>query len=360
MITEDSIRQRFKQGEQFNFAACRLPFSDTIYFFYSDRPCKLTRLQYQADSRTDFIFSHYAAGNQAYHMQASLMYKNDAPIYGWDAKLMPVEKPLFTTNNFEADENFYKRYVSDIITDIEQEDTDKVVAARALRRALPDSFSHSNFFFQLLQQYPHAMVYYVNHAEWGCWCGATPEMLLTATENKLQTMSLAGTMPAHSKEAWGEKELQEQAMVTDFIEQIFEKYQLTIQINQTSELVSGKIKHLCTQLESKTDEEWLTQKFHKLLADLNPTPAVCGIPQFNASVFIGKHEKLERRFYSGFLGISAPKHIQLYVNLRCMEIGLQDALLYAGAGITAYSSPTKEWQETINKLMVLGSIINDV
>lgn len=358
MITEDLIRQRFKQGAHYNFAACRLPNSDKVYFFYADRVAKLARLTYETEGLCDFVFSPYAAGCQAYIMQAGAVFVNDELLHGNISDLQPVIKSIAEPVNFEAHSEFYTTYVNAIVSYIENDGADKIVAARAVNQKLSDSFNHAHFFITLLQQYPHAMVYYVNHAEWGCWFGATPELLMHAAGNEIATMSLAGTMPADSKAAWGEKELQEQAMVTDFLEQIFEQYKLPVVFSENSEITSGAIKHLCTQLKVKTGSDKLVKLFHKILADINPTPAVCGFPQFDASVFIGKHEKLERRFYSGFLGIKQANSMDLYVNLRCMEVGTKSAILYAGAGITNYSSPTKEWNETNNKLKVLGSLIN--
>jgi isochorismate synthase len=82
------------------------------------------------------------------------------------------------------------------------------------------------------------------------------------------------------------------------------------------------------------------------------------LPQFEASLFISQNEQLERRFYSGFIGLLKPKETHLYVNLRCMELGATQALLYAGAGITEDSNPEDEWNETQRKMNVLGRLIH--
>lgn len=356
MMQEDLIRQRFSEAKDLNFAACRLPNSDKVYFFYSDNSAQLRRLDFK-HQQADFVFSPYSAGSQTYFMQSSVVYVNEQCLFGNLNTLKKVEREIKDINNFEADETFFANYVNQIIDTIRADKLDKVVAARCAKVALPKTFHHADFFTQLLNQFSNAMIYYINHAELGCWCGASPEVLLYAENESLSTVALAGTMPINTNESWSEKEKEEQYMVTDFIEQVFDKFKLDYKKQDTSEFVAGNIKHLYTPINASTSQDWLNQKFHRLLGELNPTPAVCGIPQFDASIFIGKHEKLERRFYSGFGGIVNNNSIHLHVNLRCMEIGKQNAILYAGAGITEHSNVKNEWEETDRKLNVLGKII---
>jgi isochorismate synthase len=92
----------------------------------------------------------------------------------------------------------------------------------------------------------------------------------------------------------------------------------------------------------------------ELLLKLHPTPAVGGIPKNASLEFIKANEGYDREFYSGFLGPMDPKKgSRLYVNLRCLQLLEKDALLYAGAGITAGSNPESEWDETEHKLRTL-------
>ncbi|MGV3639265.1 MAG: chorismate-binding protein, partial [Adhaeribacter sp.] len=66
----------------------------------------------------------------------------------------------------------------------------------------------------------------------------------------------------------------------------------------------------------------------------------------------------DRAYYSGFLGpVQVDGESHIYVNLRCMQLFEQAALLYAGAGITAESEPEKEWLETDMKMDTMYRII---
>ena len=91
-----------------------------------------------------------------------------------------------------------------------------------------------------------------------------------------------------------------------------------------------------------------------MLELLHPTSAVCGMPKSSAADFIKKYENGNREFYSGYLGpVNHQKEIHLFVNLRCMQLLKNTAILYAGAGVTEDSNPEKEWLETALKMNTL-------
>jgi isochorismate synthase len=96
-----------------------------------------------------------------------------------------------------------------------------------------------------------------------------------------------------------------------------------------------------------------------MLQLLHPTSAVCGMPKEPALQFILDNEKHSRAFYSGFLGpVNVASETHIFVNLRCMQIYTDKAVLYAGAGITADSDPQKEWEETELKCLTLLNVFN--
>ena len=97
-----------------------------------------------------------------------------------------------------------------------------------------------------------------------------------------------------------------------------------------------------------------------MLALLHPTSAVCGLPKEPALQFILENEGFDRSYYSGFLGpVNSATGTHLYVNLRCMELLEKEAILYAGAGITAESNPEKEWQETQHKMQTMRRVLSN-
>jgi isochorismate synthase len=212
----------------------------------------------------------------------------------------------------------------------------------------------------LCKKYPSAFVYLLNTAESGCWAGASPEMLLCADNQTARTVAIAGTQitteKALNEYRWTTKEIEEQAIVSDFVKQTLknakvEKFEKTAEFN----CQAGNLIHLKTAFSFSAKQLKHRGKF---LSILHPTPAVCGYGKRAAQDFIAANEKHLRKYYSGFLGIlNFDNRTDLFVNLRCAQIIENQIVLYAGAGITAQSVPENEWLETENKLQTLLQII---
>jgi isochorismate synthase len=362
-MNETLIRQRFNQAAatKVNFAAVRLPNSSEIHFLYNHEQPKLLQVNMLTEGAPQFVCSPYSAGNLAYILEAETYYLNDTLMMG--SELASTEQQVQfdvpnSISNFFADQPFYETYVEHGVKAITQNRVDKVVAARCESVSFKGEFDAAGFFANLTEEYPQACVYFFYLKDQGCWCGATPEKLITVSKGVLETVALAGTLPHDSTEDWSEKEHDEQNMTEFFIEEAFKGLKLTgIRKTEVETIDAGTVKHLRSTISWKPKSAVLRQKFAKLLGVLNPTPAVCGLPQFEASIFISKNELLERRFYSGFMGLLQPNETNLYVNLRCMEIGKTNALLYAGAGITEDSNPTAEWKETATKMKTLKRLL---
>jgi isochorismate synthase len=198
----------------------------------------------------------------------------------------------------------------------------------------------------------------------GTWLGASPELLLSLSDYTLSTVALAGTqgysagLPL-SAVRWGAKEMEEQALVSDYIRQFFHQLGLPQFIEDGPRTVSaGNVAHLQTRFEIKLAPVQLLHLANQILNELHPTSAVCGMPKQEALSFILKNEKYHRAFYSGFLGpIHMQQQSELFVNLRCMQLKRDRAVLYVGAGITQDSTPELEWEETVLKSNTLLAIL---
>jgi isochorismate synthase len=95
-----------------------------------------------------------------------------------------------------------------------------------------------------------------------------------------------------------------------------------------------------------------------MLQLLHPTAAVCGMPLEPALQFLEANEGYDRGFYAGYLGpVNVNEGTDLFVNLRCMQMSGNQAVLYAGAGVTIDSLPEKEWAETEMKFNTLLNVI---
>ena len=254
----------------------------------------------------------------------------------------------------------------------------KVVLSRSETVSLSDNNPFS-IFKNLLKNYASAFVYCWYHPKIGLWLGATPETLVKIEGQRFSIMALAGTQNYKGSldVKWHDKELQEQQYVTDFILDSIESTIDNIQISPVETVKAGNLLHLKTRIWGMLKPNAISLK--DLLYCLHPTPAVCGLPKLEAKAFILEHEHYNRAFYTGFLGelnldvISAPRSgkrnienrayasvknsTQLYVNLRCMQLKANNAIIYVGGGITKSSNPESEWEETVSKSLVIKKVL---
>lgn len=235
----------------------------------------------------------------------------------------------------------------------------KVVLSRLLRneRAARSNANTLALWSKLVEKYTHAFVYLFVSRKWGTWMGATPERLVVKKNGVFHTVSLAGTQKNESASAhmlWGEKEMQEQKVVTDFMLNALVSNGFTdIQTEGPFTHQAGPVAHLKTDISFGG-----THSLDQVLEVLQPTPAVCGFPRKEALAFIREHEEHSRALYAGAIGIrSATEEHRVYVNLRCMRLLPTADLLYVGGGIMANSEAEAEWQETENKAQTLLSLL---
>jgi isochorismate synthase len=190
-------------------------------------------------------------------------------------------------------------------------------------------------FSELIANYPNAFVFVLNHPQHGAWMGATPELLLRKEDQNFQTVSLAGTqLYSGEKEIqWSDKLKSEQSLVTDFILESLSKCGA---MNITGAIDSTEI-----------------------IRQLQPTPAVCGVPRKAALQFIDRHSNFERRLYAGRIGLAMPNNRELhFVTLRCMQIFSDHFEIHVGGGIVAQSNAYDEWNETEIKANVLRKFLH--
>tara|TARA_R110000868_G_scaffold216416_4_gene466565 strand:- start:5171 stop:6274 length:1104 start_codon:yes stop_codon:yes gene_type:complete len=261
---------------------------------------------------------------------------------------------------------------------INNEEFKKVVLSRQEAVTLSE-FNLIQLFKKLLNKYPLAFVYCWYHPKIGLWLGATPETLMKIEGNRFSMMALAGTQEdkGNLNVIWNNKEQEEQQIVTDFIIENLKQYVDNIKTSKTETVKAGNLLHLKTMISANLRPELF--KLKDLILSLHPTPAVCGLPKNSAKDFILEHEQYDREFYTGYLGelnfestlsprfsrrnienrayTITKKSTRLYVNLRCVQIKNNKALIYVGGGITKSSNAEKEWEETVSKSKVIKSIL---
>ena len=134
------------------------------------------------------------------------------------------------------DKENHLKLVEKALNEIHSNSIKKVVVSREKKVEI-DNFNLLKTFINLLKSYANAFVYVWYHPKVGLWFGATPETLLKISNKDFKTMSLAGTQMFSENIVWKAKELDEQQLVTDFVENQLEKLSSNLKINKTE--ISG-------------------------------------------------------------------------------------------------------------------------
>lgn len=258
----------------------------------------------------------------------------------------------------------YLNLLENAIQTLKNNTLKKVVISR--KQSFEKKDNDLSIFTKLLDTYPAANCYFFYHPQVGKWTGATPELLLkvapietNGTDVKevfISTMSLAGTCvyKGENTPVWGNKEKEEQQLVTDFIAAQFKKTGVSaIEQSKVETVTAGHLQHLRTFLSGKIEVD----QIEKVLNALHPTPAICGLPRDAAMDFIINNENYNRDYYTGYLGIVDGSQQEYYVNLRCMQLLEKTAIIYVGGGITAKSDAQLEYQETIAKMHTMHRLL---
>lgn len=264
----------------------------------------------------------------------------------------------------QTTEATFKQLVQEGVLAIEAGQMEKVVLSRVRATELTAGFDLVTTYLQLQETYLSAFVSLVSIPDTGTWMGASPEILVQVSKDRVfKTVALAGTQALTNnsnpaKALWQQKEIEEQSLVQRYILNCFKRIRLRDYTEMGPRtVVAGNLMHLRTDFTVDMKKEDYPLLGTQMLQLLHPTSAVCGMPKEKATEFIVQKEGYDRAYFSGFLG---PVHIDgesnIYVNLRCSQILEQVALTYAGAGITAESEPEKEWLETRMKMDTIRQV----
>lgn len=349
------------------FAAYRLPHSDAVRLVVQNNATAMkVNINTSLFDRSGFLISPFVESeqNNSFLIRPDLNYISTN--YENFDHLLLLPKIEDVEPNFEngvISKNSFIEQVEDIKEAIDKLKFKKAVLSRIkvidrnYRSKLTDIFQI------LISSYTNAFIYIFN-INGQMWMGATPEPLLCSCKNDLETVSLAGTREYNADNLnlhnWSKKELIEQELVTCYIEEILKKFDVKKYLkNGPYTKKAGNLIHLRTDFTIKQSR--VESLLGDLVKELHPTSAVCGLPKQPAMEYLLKLEKHNRKYYSGFLGpINLDERLQLYVNLRCMQVLCDKLVLYIGAGITSESNANDEWVETEIKADTLLSVIHKV
>ena len=232
-----------------------------------------------------------------------------------------------------------------------------------------------NVYKELRKLNPSPYMYYYKSDDLNI-IGASPEMLVRMTGQRIETFPIAGTRPRLNNQVQNaqltkelladEKENAEHIMLVDLarndVGQIAEYGTVKVpdfrQVHQFSH-----VQHIVSKVIGKIRPN--LDAFDAVKA-IFPAGTVSGAPKVRAMEIIQELEGDSRGPYAGALGyFSKNRSADFAIAIRTLVVKGNDAYIQAGAGIVADSIPEREWNETeqkasalISALKVAGGVIN--
>jgi isochorismate synthase len=292
-------------------------------------------------------------------------FQNGNDLIDFDGRLWIAEpfnqEDASTSNNESTLQEVHIAAVSKAVQLLQSGDLEKVVISKVKKVQLPVAINSTNIqraFDILTSKYPSAFVFIYRMNVHSVWIGATPETLIELENGVYKTMSLAGTrLKSDQDKPWGEKEIREQKVVTDFIAStILNNEGENLEVSEPFTATAAHLEHLKSFIQFKS-----SKGLHAWASLLHPTPAICGLPVDKAKKVISQLEAHSRKMYAGYIGFSDKEgNGRIFVQLRCMEWINQDAVIYSGGGIMSDSNPSAEWEEAENKANVMLSVLESL
>ncbi|MDT5095629.1 MAG: isochorismate synthase [Mycobacterium sp.] len=246
----------------------------------------------------------------------------------------------------------------------------KVVLARALDVAFDGPLDATTVLGRLAAADPAAYSYLADLTAAGggyagrALVGATPELLVSRTGDKVTCQPFAGSAPRSADPATDQangaallestKNRLEHALVVDEMSAVLDGFCADLHVASVPQLDStAALWHLSTPIVGSLRDTSTTAL--DLALALHPTPAVGGVPGDAAAAMIAALEG-DRGFYAGATGwCDRNGDGRWVVSIRCAELSADRlrARVYSGGGIVADSDVSDEIAETTTKFKTI-------
>jgi len=365
-------------------ALWRLPASALTHLIISDNHVEIDREEFIEELDPGFLVAPFDKSRNRLYLKADqfFTFENGSlkprtnSLEETSVQWLGDQLPLTNTTTYkpgtvhvagpsDGGKELFLEMIAKAVAEIEAGHLEKIVPSRTRTVTLADDFDVIEAFQRLCLAYPQALISFISIPGVGNWLGASPEVLVSVKDKTIfKTVALAGTLPFQPDTdirsvAWTQKEIEEQALVERYVISCFKRVRLREYEEQGPKtVVAGNLMHLKSEFTVDMKATNFPQIGSVMLDLLHPTSAVCGMPLQPSLDLLKRYEGYDRQFYAGYLGpVNIYNDIDLFVNLRCMQLSGGRGILYAGAGVTVDSIPEKEWSETEMKLNTLLNVI---
>ena len=245
----------------------------------------------------------------------------------------------------------------------------QIVPSRQFREKITKPCFH--FYRRLRQVNPSPYMFYLNFDRVKL-VGASPEMLVKVTGDKIYTYPIAGTRKRGTNEEEDQilaanlqvdtKECAEHSMLVDLarndIGRISEPG--TVEVTKLRQIeYFSHVMHMVSEILGKLKPEYTPMD---VLKACFPAGTVSGAPKLRAMEIINELETVKRNTYAGTVGyMDFCGNMDMCITLRTMRIENDDtAVIQSGAGIVADSIAENEYQEILQKSKAMFEVVEEV
>jgi menaquinone-specific isochorismate synthase len=251
----------------------------------------------------------------------------------------------------------WERAVADAVAAIRAGSLRKVVLARDVFATAAEPIDARVVLRRLADRYPDCFTFACDGL-----VGATPELLVRRDGRQVSALVLGGTAPRSGDPAQDEalgaallasaKNTEEHAYAVASIRDGLGPLCGLLEVDPRPSLLKlPNLQHLGTQIRGMLTDNGTPKSVLALAAAVHPPAAVCGTPTAAALELIRELEHIDRERYAGPVGwVDADGNGEWGIALRCAQLSVRTARLFAGCGIVAGSDPAAELAETLVKL----------
>jgi menaquinone-specific isochorismate synthase len=252
---------------------------------------------------------------------------------------------------------------------IERDEIEKVVMARRTDLTLSERIDPVRLLARLKRTGKNCFAFMFEPVDGTALVGATPERLFRLEHDRIKSEAVSGTAVDNSSGVKGdntgemellsdEKNLREHGFVLRYVaEKLSELCESVDRPSPRALLNLGNVSHIYSKISGRLRKGI---SLYDVVANLHPTPAVCGTAPEKALRLITELEPFARGWYAGPIGIIAHSFSEMAVTIRSSIVSGNKVSVFAGSGIVRGSTARNEWRELEHKiapaLEVLGGV----
>lgn len=256
----------------------------------------------------------------------------------------------------------WQKGVKKAVERINNKELDKVVLARDLNARADENLDSRYLLNKLSDSYPECWTFSVDGL-----IGATPELLIRRNGDSVLSRVLAGTIKRDESATDSElattllqsgKDLDEHEFAVSSVATSLALHCTDMNVPKTPKVLRlANVAHLATDISGTLVD---AAPALVLAGSLHPSAAICGTPTGRAKSLIQELEQMDRNRYTGPIGwINSKGDGELGIALRCAEIKVNTARLFAGCGIVSGSTPEDELIESNAKFSAMRDALTN-